>query len=315
MGNTAACSVCCTEVGKRTAPHIRNILGEDFPGVGYIPPPRPAGQNGAVDVAELVSITPRSKYDELNHQSGVRGASASKVPAMSGVDHASVVDARCEGDESRTSAQESTPGFPLAAAPATAKYDSQVATAVAPELGLAAASKTMPANASLVDSERHSCVGSDIISGAGASDSTATSVPEAPGQAQAVVKNFVKTYIKGQEISVLSMTGSLASCLVSLDRKLTVLSLQRAGKKDAKKRGVPLEDIGEVCVGKEGADDVDLPLDELCVTLLLADGQAIGFRFADVEERDTFALCISMFVDGRRAELSRKKKSRKGGDN
>jgi len=142
---------------------------------------------------------------------------------------------------------------------------------------------------------------------AAASDSTAASTTPDMGKAQHVVKRFVRDFVKGKAINVLTVNGSTTECIASLDRKLTTLSLQRSGKKDAKKRGVPLHGITEVCVGEEAGDEIDLPLDEHCVTLLLEDGNAVGFKFNDIEERDTFALCLSMFIDGRRSSLERKK--------
>jgi hypothetical protein len=126
--------------------------------------------------------------------------------------------------------------------------------------------------------------------------------------AQQVVKNFVRTIVKGMTLCVLSVNGGTAECVVTMDRKLTTMSLQRAGKKDGKKRSVPLERIAEIAVGDDVRDQVDLQVNDHCVTLLLDDGQGIGFQFRDLEERDTFALCLSMFVDGRRAEVDKKKK-------
>lgn len=146
---------------------------------------------------------------------------------------------------------------------------------------------------------------------AAASDSTAASTTPDMGKAQHVVKNFVRTFVKGRSVSVLTVNGSTTECIASLDRKLTTLSLQRSGKKDAKKRGVPLHSITEVCVGLEAGDEIDLPLDDLCVTLLLEDGNAVGFKLNDIEDRDTFALCLSMFIDGRRGEMERKAKKEK----
>lgn len=155
-----------------------------------------------------------------------------------------------------------------------------------------------------VQSDDGSCQNS-----AAASDiSTAASTTPDVGKAQHVVKDFVRSFVKGRTVSVLTVNGGTTECIASLDRKLTTLSLQRSGKKDAKKRGVPLHDISEVCLGQEAGDEIDLPLDENCVTLLLEDGNAVGFRFQDVEERDTFALCLSMFIDGRRGEVERRKK-------
>jgi len=58
-------------------------------------------------------------------------------------------------------------------------------------------------------------------------------------------------------------------------------------------------------VGECGGQDFKLATDSLCVTLVLESGQALGFRFSDEEERDTFALCVTMFIDSRRTDLAR----------
>merc|ERR1712187_217033 len=138
-----------------------------------------------------------------------------------------------------------------------------------------------------------------------ASESTAATFTPDAGKAQQVMKNFVRAYVKGRDVAVLAVDGGVKQCFISLDRKLTTLSLQRSGKKDSKKRGIRLEDISKICIGQESNDDVDLELDDLCVTLIIADGQAVSFRLEDVEERDTFARCLSMFADGRRGEVKK----------
>jgi len=107
---------------------------------------------------------------------------------------------------------------------------------------------------------------------------------------------------------MLSKVGGSIACLVHLDRELKNIFIQRAGRKDAKKRGIALNSVQEICVGLEVSAEVELPVDELSVTLMLAEGQAIAFKLADQEDRDTFALCMGMFVDGNRKESDRKGK-------
>jgi len=121
-------------------------------------------------------------------------------------------------------------------------------------------------------------------------------------QAQHVVKNFVRSLVRGASLSLLSVSGGTAECIVSLDRELTTLWIQRAGA-HAKRRGVPLEDIFEVIVGECGGKDFNLQTDGMCVTMVLTSGQALAFQFDTEEDRDTFALCFSMFIDARKAEL------------
>jgi hypothetical protein len=136
----------------------------------------------------------------------------------------------------------------------------------------------------------------------GASCSTASSSTD-PDAAQQVVKNFVRSIVSGVTLQVLCAGATTEFAVVSLDRKLRTMYMQRAGKKDAKKRQIRLEQVIEIAVGSDIRDEVELLVDDHCVTLLLDNYQALSFRFPDVEERDTFALCLSMFVDGRREEV------------
>ena len=80
--------------------------------------------------------------------------------------------------------------------------------------------------------------------------------------------------------------------------------VQRAGAKcDAKKRSVPLGQISSIVIGDDFLGDQDLPATEMCVTLFLDGSRAITLEFPDLEERDTFALCLSMFADGHQREV------------
>lgn len=121
-------------------------------------------------------------------------------------------------------------------------------------------------------------------------------------QAQAVVKNFVRSLVQGLPVTLLSVNGGTAACRAFLDVELTTLTLQRKGVDELKTRAVPLSEITEVNVGESGGRDFKLQTDSLCVTMHLDSGKALGFRFQDEEERDTFALCFSMFIDARRLE-------------
>eukprot|EP00420_Gonyaulax_spinifera_P001881 CAMPEP_0197937696 /NCGR_PEP_ID=MMETSP1439-20131203/116938_1 /TAXON_ID=66791 /ORGANISM="Gonyaulax spinifera, Strain CCMP409" /LENGTH=298 /DNA_ID=CAMNT_0043560729 /DNA_START=78 /DNA_END=974 /DNA_ORIENTATION=+ len=129
-------------------------------------------------------------------------------------------------------------------------------------------------------------------------------------QRKKMVERFVKGLVKGLRVSVLSVNGDLVDCLVSIDREITTISLQRASAKSAKKRGIPLGQILKVCTGKEGLEDLELPVDELCATVLLADGQTVSFSFEDIQDRDTFAKCLSIFIEGQRARLKQKQQGK-----
>eukprot|EP00933_Yihiella_yeosuensis_P038126 TRINITY_DN32085_c0_g1_i2.p1 TRINITY_DN32085_c0_g1~~TRINITY_DN32085_c0_g1_i2.p1 ORF type:complete len:222 (-),score=57.18 TRINITY_DN32085_c0_g1_i2:319-984(-) len=131
--------------------------------------------------------------------------------------------------------------------------------------------------------------------------------PEQAAEAQKTIAKFTKGMVKGRTLPVLATNGSTIDCIVALDKKLHNLSIQRAGKKDAKKRAIALEEIEKVSVGTDCAEESGLPLDEFCVVFVLKEGQAIAFRIDEIEERDTFALILAMFVDQRTTEVERKK--------
>jgi len=109
----------------------------------------------------------------------------------------------------------------------------------------------------------------------------------------ATVRRFVKVMIRGVESSVLSIDGQLKSCTCSLDRKLRFFVVEVARRV----RKIPLTSIKEVQQGLE-PEDIETPLDHLCATLILATDECITFRFTNVPERQDFALCLSVLLDG-----------------
>jgi len=126
-------------------------------------------------------------------------------------------------------------------------------------------------------------------------------VEEVTSEAQTVVKNFVRYLVKGQPTTMLVVGGGRTSCIAYLDVDLTTLSLQKAATPDTRRRAVPLEEVLEVIVGELGGREFDLDTDDFSVTLLLESGQALAFQLEGEEERDTFAFCMTMFVDARHA--------------
>lgn len=136
-----------------------------------------------------------------------------------------------------------------------------------------------------------------------------TATPEAE-LARRSVEQFVSNIIKGLELEVLTDASKPDNVVVSMDRALQYLHLQRvtpAG--DVMEHTLGLERVVEVIVGDDvGASEVELPLDPRCVTLLLDDFQALAFRFERDNDRDMFAVCLAMFVDGRREKLRLPKK-------
>jgi len=163
-----------------------------------------------------------------------------------------------------------------------------------------------------VADEHQSNAASSALPDDGVSDAAGNAEPiSEAGRAQQVVQDFVRNITRGMHLHLLRNSSEPASfttelVTVSLDKRLRTLSVQRTGPTE-KAQHFGLELVIEVAIGSDIRKTVELPTDDLCVTLLLKDLKALSFRFAKSEDRDVFALCISMFVDGRREEVERKK--------
>mmetsp|Transcript_11689 Transcript_11689/g.19830 ORF Transcript_11689/g.19830 Transcript_11689/m.19830 type:complete len:323 (-) Transcript_11689:12-980(-) len=142
----------------------------------------------------------------------------------------------------------------------------------------------------------------------GEASARSTSSKKELSDGQKIVKRFVQKMVRGRELKMLSTTGRSLLCLVVLDRDIRHISIQLAGKKDAKQRFVNLKSIEQIYVGQDVAEEIELMVTELSVTLVLEEGQAIAFDLDDEEERDTFAMCMQMFVDGNRKDAERRRK-------
>jgi len=114
-------------------------------------------------------------------------------------------------------------------------------------------------------------------------------------QAKVVVKDFVKAMVKGRKMSVMTQSGAVKTCTVSLSRNLDALRL----KVNAQTRNVPLKDIEDIHAGKE-LEGIQTPLDDLCATLMLASQDCITFRLKDMDDRDTFVMCLIMFSNNQK---------------
>jgi len=114
-------------------------------------------------------------------------------------------------------------------------------------------------------------------------------------QAKTVIKDFVKEMVRGRKMSVVSKAGAVRVCTVFLSRKLDSFKIQ-AGNNTKK---ISLTDIADIHIGQDGPS-IDTPLDDMCCTMALAAGECLTFRFPDVIARDTFAMCMLMFVNGAR---------------
>jgi len=110
---------------------------------------------------------------------------------------------------------------------------------------------------------------------------------------QSQIKPFVKSMVRGRELTVLSADGQLRTCTCSFDRKLRNYNLVI----NKEIRTIPLSQIKEVFQGDE-PEDIATPLDQLCATIMLFGGECLSFRFGNVRDRETFSLCLQIVIDG-----------------
>lgn len=110
---------------------------------------------------------------------------------------------------------------------------------------------------------------------------------------QSQMKIFVKGMVRGRDMSVLSVDGQLRACTCSFDRKLRNYNIVI----NRETRSIALSKFREVFQGTE-PEDIATPLDELCATFVLENGECLTFRFRDIEEREHFAMCLQIIVDG-----------------
>lgn len=129
-----------------------------------------------------------------------------------------------------------------------------------------------------------------------ASSSIVGRIPARQREAERIqqeMKRFVREMVRGRQMGVVSPDGQMRTCNCSLDRRLRNLVLELRGSA----RRIPLTNVREVYQGKE-PEDIETPLDDLCATLAMEEGDCITFHFADIPARENFAMCLQLLVDG-----------------
>mmetsp|Transcript_66206 Transcript_66206/g.119189 ORF Transcript_66206/g.119189 Transcript_66206/m.119189 type:complete len:188 (+) Transcript_66206:71-634(+) len=108
---------------------------------------------------------------------------------------------------------------------------------------------------------------------------------------QHMIRDFVMEFLQGVFLDAVLEDGLLVPCRCIMDSKLSVLMLQV----HSTTRTIDLTSIQEICSGRELRDlRVTTPLDDLCVTLVMADDQCVSFKFADKQGREHFATCMKV---------------------
>lgn len=108
---------------------------------------------------------------------------------------------------------------------------------------------------------------------------------------QHMIRDFFMELLQGVFLDAVLEDGSVVPCRVTMDRKLSVMKLQVS----ATVKTIFLSNIQEICTGKESNDlRVTTPLDDHCVTLVMADDQCVSFKFATQQACEHFVTCMKV---------------------
>jgi len=108
---------------------------------------------------------------------------------------------------------------------------------------------------------------------------------------QDLVRDFVKAIVHGVILDIVLEDGTAHGCQCQMDAKLSVLSVELHGRVSR----VRLAEIKEIRSGPEIKDVVtSMPVDNLCVTLLMKDNRCVSLRFGDESTREYFATSMKV---------------------
>lgn len=107
----------------------------------------------------------------------------------------------------------------------------------------------------------------------------------------AVLRSFTKELARGVDLSILTEEGKLIDCYLLIDRKLVELTVTAENLKKV----IPVKDLVRVCAPEE-IRNINTTnqqfVDELCATLVLAEGKFVTFRFESTATREYFCCCL-----------------------
>mmetsp|Transcript_19453 Transcript_19453/g.53369 ORF Transcript_19453/g.53369 Transcript_19453/m.53369 type:complete len:145 (+) Transcript_19453:43-477(+) len=115
-------------------------------------------------------------------------------------------------------------------------------------------------------------------------------------QARKVIRDFVLEMRAGKKMMVMTPAGQLKATTCTLSTKLDVFRIVRGGQV----RRIPLISIMGIHVGLE-PEGLTTPLDDMCATVVVGpDGSMITFRLEHINARDTFVMCMLLFIQSLR---------------
>mmetsp|Transcript_69257 Transcript_69257/g.166077 ORF Transcript_69257/g.166077 Transcript_69257/m.166077 type:complete len:214 (+) Transcript_69257:62-703(+) len=111
------------------------------------------------------------------------------------------------------------------------------------------------------------------------------------GKLERLLSHFVSEFFLGVFLDAVLEDGSTAECRCEMNDEVTYLEMQVG---TVKKR-VSFTSIQEIRSGRDLNDLVaPLPLDDLCVTLVMSGDSCVSFKFPDAASRDYFVTCMKV---------------------
>lgn len=113
-------------------------------------------------------------------------------------------------------------------------------------------------------------------------------------EAKRLVKDFVRTMVRGRRFCVVASSGDQRSCFCSIGRRLDVLKIS-LDERDKNHREILLSSVTDVLQGRLGREALAAFADDLLVTLCLDTAESITFILPDADAASKFTACLTMF--------------------
>lgn len=114
---------------------------------------------------------------------------------------------------------------------------------------------------------------------------------DATAELREQMREFIQKLLSGLPLNVVLEDGETDPCKLTISKDLQQLQLQVGPDV----HDIWLRDVQHILPGRE-LDNIatTMPLDDLCNTMVLQNNECVTFRFANLEERDTFAKCMKI---------------------
>mmetsp|Transcript_4093 Transcript_4093/g.9081 ORF Transcript_4093/g.9081 Transcript_4093/m.9081 type:complete len:241 (+) Transcript_4093:65-787(+) len=155
-------------------------------------------------------------------------------------------------------------------------------------------------NAVVAKTQQNTMKGEDVPDGFGAGTSS-------PGDAavdslRLLIRQFVQRLLRGAEFLIVLEGGEEAPSQLFISKDLHELQLHFLGSQ----HGIDIKNIQRICPGKDLKNIwTSIPLDDLCSTLVLKNGECVTFKLGSIPERDDFGKCLNILHLAAKQESSK----------